>query len=147
MDNKNQNMMLSPHFSLWEMTCSGTAEQLGIENIPNAGEVENLRLLCKHVLEPLRQRFGRIIITSGFRCEALNNRVRGVPTSQHLCGQAADIHISNREMGMRYFNFIKDNLVFDQLLFERRLKNGCLWLHVSYNASNNRRKIGILSMK
>lgn len=147
MDNKNQNTMLSPHFSLWEMTRSGTAERLGIKNIPNDEEVENLKLLCKNVLEPLRECFGRIIITSGFRCESLNNRVKGVATSQHLHGQAADIHISNRETSMRYFNFIKDHLVFDQLLFERKLSNGCLWLHVSYRARNNRRKIGVVSMK
>ena len=115
--------MYSPHFSKQEMQRSGMAIRLGIEN---------LKALCLNVLEPLRKRFGRIIITSGYRSEALNKAVFGEPSSQHLKGEAADIHIPNEEVGRRYFCFIKYVLDYDQLLFERRLSNGCMWLHVSY---------------
>ena len=124
--------MYSPHFSKQEMQRSGMAIRLGIENKPGREEEENLKALCLNVLEPLRKRFGRIIITSGYRSEALNKAIFGEPSSQHLKGEAADIHIPNEEVGRRYFRFIKYVLDYDQLLFERRLSNGCMWLHVSY---------------
>ena len=85
--------MYSPHFSKQEMQRSGMAIRLGIENKPGREEEENLKALCLNVLEPLRKRFGRIIITSGYRSEALNKAVFGEPSSQHLKGEAADIHI------------------------------------------------------
>ena len=124
--------MLTAHFSLREMCASGTAIRLGIENVPDEAVIKRLQQLCEHVLEPLRQRFGVIRITSGYRCERLNRAVGGVKNSQHLRGEAADIHVSNIEVGRKMFRFIKENLEFDQLLFERILENGVCWLHVSY---------------
>ena len=114
-----KQIQLSEHFSLREMTASGTAMQLNIDNTPDEAQTECLRNLCQQVLEPLRKRFGVIRVTSGFRSKRLNNAVGGVICSQHLLGEAADLHISN-------------NLDFDQLLFEHRMANGCIWLHVSY---------------
>ncbi|MCI6161208.1 MAG: D-Ala-D-Ala carboxypeptidase family metallohydrolase [Prevotellaceae bacterium] len=128
----SREQMLSPHFSLEEMCKSGTAIRKNIENWPDALAVERLRVLCLNVLEPLRRRFGVIRITSGYRCQSLNEAVGGVPTSQHLLGEAADIHVSNREVGQKMFDFIDKNLVFDQLLFEQRQSSGACWLHVSY---------------
>ena len=90
---------LSPHFTVGEFFRSGTAIRLGIDNNPDAhpGEgistaevVENLRALCTEVLEPLRRRVGRVIVTSGYRCQELNKAVGGVWNSQHLKGEAAD---------------------------------------------------------
>lgn len=133
----NMDEMITPHFTMKEMTQSATALDLNIDNTPNSEQAENLRQLCRHVLEPLRQRFGVIRITSGFRCEQLNKAVHGAPNSQHLRGEAADIHLSNTEVGEKMFNYIKNNIPFDQLLFEHPMHNGCFWLHVSY--VNNRR--------
>lgn len=130
MDNTNE--MLSEHFSLEEMTRSGEALRRKIGNEPAAGQVENLRQLCLNVLEPVRRRFGATRITSGYRCPELNEAVGGVADSQHIRGEAADIHISDMEVGRKMFDFIRRHTDFDQLLFERRVKGGCRWLHVSY---------------
>ena len=127
-----KQIQLSEHFSLREMTASGTAMQLNIDNTPDEAQTECLRNLCQQVLEPLRKRFGVIRVTSGFRSKRLNNAVGGVICSQHLLGEAADLHISNREVGRKMYDYIRNNLDFDQLLFEHRMANGCIWLHVSY---------------
>lgn len=90
-----QNQMLSPHFSLKEMTDSQTARKYGIANVPSPEAVENLRALCVHTLEPLREALGLpIIITSGFRTKALNDKLaHSSERSQHMQGQAADFYI------------------------------------------------------
>ena len=95
-------LLLTPHFSLWEMVRSGTAIRLGIDNRPQPEHIARMRALCENVLEPLRRRFGVIRITSGFRCPALNRVVHGVRHSQHLYGEAADIHVPNRRAALRW---------------------------------------------
>ena len=100
--------------------------------------VDRLRLLTEKVLEPLRLRFGVIRITSGYRCPRLNHAVGGRTVSQHLRGEAADIHISSMETGQKMFSYIEKNLDFDQLLFEHSMRNGCCWLHVSCRKVGNR---------
>ena len=81
---------LTPNFTLGEMTSTKT----GIANIPNVEQINKLRILCRDILEPLRQYLGGIpiIVDSGFRSPAVNESVGGVSNSQHLLGQAADIH-------------------------------------------------------
>lgn len=123
---------LTPHFTLWEMMRSGTAIRRNIENIPGEKEIRRFRELCSNVLEPLRKRFGVIRITSGYRNKQLNAAVGGVPASQHVKGEAADIHVSNIETGRKMFKFIKNNLPFDQLLLENHNAKGTGWIHVSY---------------
>ena len=91
------DIFLSPHFSLLELTESATARQRDIANIPPPEAVENLKRLCKGTLEPLRKALGLpVIITSGYRCKELNNIVnRSSKTSQHMLGQAADFYVSS----------------------------------------------------
>ena len=127
------NLMLSKHFSLHEMKRSATAITCNIDNEPNAEQVENLRALCLQVLEPIRKRFGVTRITSAFRSETLNRAVNGAPTSQHLKGEAADIHVSDPEVGRKMFNFIRLHTDFDQLILEHRKGYGCWWIHVSHS--------------
>lgn len=84
---------LSENFTLEEMLVSSTAKKYGIDNTPNAIAKANMIILCNKLLQPIRNRYGKsIIITSGYRCPALNSRVGGSKTSQHVSGQAADIN-------------------------------------------------------
>ena len=89
------NQILTPHFTLQEMTESLTAKKQGIANVPPPEAVENLRRLCQHTLEPLREKLGLpIIITSGFRTKELNDIiVHASRKSQHMSGQAADFYV------------------------------------------------------
>ena len=128
----NKQEQLSEHFSLWEMMRSGTAITQNIKNVPGESEIKALRALCQNVLEPLRRRYGAIIITSGYRCKPLNKAVGGTATSQHLRGEAADIYIPILEIGRKYFAFLRDHTPFDQLIWEPRGSRVPRWLHVSF---------------
>lgn len=131
-------MNLSKHFTLDEMIKSPTAQRLGIENAPNAEQLENLRDLVEYILEPLRIHYGRpIIVTSGFRCTKLNKAVGGSSTSQHVKGQAVDIRSvsDRRDDNKELFEMIREmKLPFDQLINEYDYD----WVHVSYSPKNRR---------
>lgn len=131
-------MNLTENFTLFEMTYSETAYRKKISNNPPSCVIPNLQALCKNVLQPLRNHIGLpIIITSGYRSALLNKMVGGVATSQHCLGQAADFIIKGYDL-KEAFNYIKNYLEFDQLLYEYS-KDGNKWIHVSYCAKHNRR--------
>lgn len=138
-------LRLSPHFTLREMTVSGTALRHHIDNMPPPAAVARLEALCLDVLEPLRRRFGAIRVTSGYRCPELNRLVGGRERSQHLLGEAADLHVPGRETGLKMFRFLRDSTPFDQLLFEHAMDNGCCWLHVSHKRGGGNRHEAIAS--
>lgn len=123
------------YFTLEELCTTKT----GITNIPSWQAVENLKALVNNVLDPIREDWGKpIIVTSGFRCKAVNDKVGGVATSQHTKGQAADLDIGTPEQNKELFDFIcMSGIIFDQLLLE----NNGAWLHISYNINKNRRQI------
>ena len=135
---------LSPHFTVGEFFRSGTAIRLGIDNNPDAhpGEgistaevVENLRALCTEVLEPLRRRVGRVIVTSGYRCQELNKAVGGVWNSQHLKGEAADIFVPDTATAMRYGHIQERHSAVQQLLLEPMGIQQKRWIHVGFRRS------------
>ena len=140
---------LSEHFKLSEFTQSGTARRHKVKNVPGPREVERLRFLCVKSLEPMRRRFGVIRITSGFRCKKLNALVGGSPTSQHVLGEAADIHTGGRELSEKMFGFAKKNIPFDQLILEHNPAHGIYWLHISLRSDRpgNRHEAFFLKVK
>lgn len=142
------DLRLSEHFVLREFVRSATAQRLHIDNTPQACHVARLIALCEHVLEPLRREFGPLVINSGYRCTALNRAVGGVPHSQHLRGEAADVRTRSTAEARRMFDFVRRHLVFDQVLLERNRRTGSVWLHVSYRRDEgaNRRQALHLSV-
>ena len=133
-------MQLTEHFTLSEFVRSETADRNHIDNTPTTEVVDNLRALCRNVLEPALLAFGSpIYITSGYRCSALNKSVGGKPTSQHLRGEAADLQVHGVENLRKLYNAIKEHGVFDQLLYESN-KSGVRWIHVSYKSNGDRRQ-------
>ncbi len=134
-------MQLSNNFRLSEFTRSDTAKRLGIVNeCSSVEQVLNLAHLCHMVLQPLRDRFGPIRITSGYRCPEQNRAVGGASNSQHMRGEAADIHLPSVERGKEYLAFLKTLPIFDQLIWEEN--KGTCWIHVSAKRlAGNRREI------
>lgn len=134
------------HFTIEEMYASATAKAKGINNKPNVQQMINLVYLCAFVLEPLRVAMNEPIkIGSGFRSAKLNAAVGGVWNSQHLKGQAADLCIDgDLKKGRKWFEYIKNHLPFDQLIWEHNPKTGSYWVHVSFvfpDFGKNRRKV------
>lgn len=131
-------MVISEHITFSEATHSDTAERSGIRNIPNLEEISNMRRLAEKVFEPLRAHIGEPIrINSFFRSIELNRRIGGSPTSQHCRGQAMDISsMKPTYANADLFRFIRDHLMFDQLIWEFGNDDEPDWVHVSYTDSN-----------
>lgn len=125
---------LGRYFTIEELTRSDAAERRGVPNTPAAGELAHLRALVREILDPLREHLGRpIMITSGFRSEAVNRAVNGSATSQHRLGQAADFHVQGMTPA-EICQVIRDlKLPYDQLIEEFGS-----WVHVSYAPSQRR---------
>ena len=137
---------ITMHFTIEELCASQTAKAKGISNTPNMQQMINLVYLTAYVLEPLRVAMGEPIkIGSGFRCQQLNKAVGGVTNSQHMKGQAADLCIDGDiKKGKKWFAYIRDNLPFDQLIWEKNPKTGNYWVHVSFiypDFGKNRHKV------
>ena len=137
-------MKISPHLNLAELTRSETAKRNGIHNTPTAEHLENFKLLADKVFEPIREHFKTpIFISSGYRSKELNELIKGSATSQHCKGQAIDIDMDggNGEVTNRMvFDFIKNKLDFDQLIWEFGTDFNPDWVHVSYVKGKNRKQ-------
>jgi hypothetical protein len=130
-------MKLSNSFNLIEFTSSETASRRGIDNTPSIAVIENLRLLCENVLQPLRDKYGKSInITSGYRSPKLNKAIGGSSTSQHCFGQAADIQVDRKDY-LKVWEILK-TLPFDQIIFEFGTESAPDWIHVSFVQGKNR---------
>jgi len=126
--------MISNHISDKEGMYSITATRLGIDNIPNEEQLTNMELVALKVFEPVREFLGRPIhINSFFRCPELNKAIGGSTKSQHCKGEALDLDVTyGNNSNAKIFNYIKDNLDFDQLIWEFGDDNNPNWVHVSY---------------
>ncbi len=140
---------ISKHITYKEGTRSVTALRLGIENKPSEYELQNMELIAEKVFEPLRKAVnGPIKINSFYRCEELNKAIGGSSRSQHCQGRAIDIddvygYVSNSYM----YYYIKDNLDFDQLIWEFGTDTEPDWVHVSYVDGDSNRKRCLLAYK
>ena len=125
---------ISDHISYKEGVFSATAERLNIDNTPDQYALQNMELLAEKIFEPLRKYVnGPIAINSFYRCEELNKAIGGSSKSQHCEGRAIDIddtygYMSNKDM----YEYIKNNLDFDQIIWEFGDDNNPNWVHVSY---------------
>ncbi len=128
--------MISKNFTLAELCNSATAKRFGINNNPDDKVIKNLELLAKNILQPIRDHFDKAIhIVSGYRSPGLNKKVGGASNSQHLIGQAVDIDNDNTDISnAEIFNYIKENIKFDQLIWEFGNDESPDWVHVSYSA-------------
>ena len=114
-------MNLSRNFTLQELTKSDTAIRKGINNNPSAGQIEKLKALCENILQPVRDHFGRVKVTSGFRSPELCLAIGSSVNSQHAKAEAADfecVGVDNAEL----FDWIKSNLEPDQLILSSTLQ-------------------------
>jgi len=126
-------MNLSRNFTLSELTKSDTAIRKGINNNPNAEQIEKLKALCENILQPVRDHFGRVKITSGFRSVDLCMAIGSSANSQHAKAEAADfecVGVDNAELA----DWIKNNLPYDQLIVEYYTPGepNSGWIHCSY---------------
>ena len=126
-------MNLSRNFSLQELIKSDTAIRKGIDNNPNADQIEKLKALCENILQPVRDHFGRVKVTSGFRSVELCTAIGSSANSQHAKAEAADfevIGVDNAELA----DWIHKNLPYDQLILEFYTPGepNSGWIHCSY---------------
>lgn len=137
-------MMVSKNISYKEATHSTTAKRLGIDNTPDAEQFSNMIYVAENVFQPVREHFNTpIYISSFFRSEGLNTAIRGSVNSTHMKGEAMDLDadvyggVTNAEI----FNYIKDNLEFDQLIWEFGTDDEPSWVHVSLSKRTNRNQV------
>ncbi len=134
-------MKISDHITYAEAIHSNTAKRRGIDNTPNPTQVENMKLTAEKIFEPLRKFVGGPIkVNSFFRSPELNTKIGGSKTSQHCKGQAIDIddvfgYKTNAEM----YNWIKENLDFDQMIWEFGTDMNPNWVHISYVSEEDNR--------
>ena len=135
-------MQLSKNLSLAEMTISYEAKRRGITNNPTQDHLANMKKLAENVFQPIREHFkSPIHISSGYRSLTLNKAIKGAATSQHCSGEAMDIDMDGTSItNAQIFNYVKDNLVFDQLIWEFGTDKNPDWVHVSYESTGKQRK-------
>ena len=138
-------------FSVRELTASSTARKYGIDNTPQDAEIiEHIEELIEFVDGVRAAWGGPLIVTSGYRCPQLNEKVGGAKTSAHLTGYALDIVPANNQKD-KFFLFFKDYLKdkdFDELIFEKN-SSGAIWIHIAIKSidGKQRKKIKTLEVK
>jgi zinc D-Ala-D-Ala carboxypeptidase len=135
---------ISKYVCYGEIIRSDTARRLGISNEPDQAIIEKIKLACNNVFDKARTHFGvPLFISSCYRSPEVNKAVGGKPNSQHLRGEAIDIDcdVFGKVTNIQLFQYIRDNLDFDQLLWEGGKKG---WVHVSYKATGNRKSVGTI---
>lgn len=130
-------MKLSKNFSVAELSKSEWATRNGVDNTPSMTVIDNLQQLVDNILQPVRDKFGPVVVTSAYRSPAVNTGIGGSATSDHTKGQAADFEVqgmANKALA----EWIRDNLKFTQLILEFPSKSdpNAGWVHCSYDKVN-----------
>jgi len=136
-------MNISEHISLKEAIRSNTAERLGINNMPDNDTLINMQITAQHIFEPLRNHFNEpIYVSSFYRSVELNKAIGGSASSQHCIGEAIDIDdVYSKVSNADFFNYIKNKLEFDQLIWEFGDEQNPAWVHASYALGKNRMRV------
>lgn len=136
-------MQLSKNLSLKEAIKSNTATRLGISNTPEDWEIKNLVAVAQNIFQPIRDHFGVPIgVSSGYRSKELNKAIGGSKYSQHMIGEALDIDadIYGKVTNAEIFNYVKNNLEWDQMIWEFGNDEEPDWVHISYKQSGKNKK-------
>ena len=139
-------MRLSKNFTLSEITKSNTAKRLGIDNAPNQEHLNNMQILIRDLIQPMRDALGPIRISSGYRSPVLNRAIGGSAKSQHCKGQALDLQFWEKgEMCNKkiYDWVLKEGIEFDQMINEFDFA----WIHISLKPNNENRKVVLEAYK
>ena len=134
--------MISKHITLQEATESATALRMGIKNVPNEVELDAMKYVAENLFEPIREWYDKpIIVSSFYRCLALNKAVNGSKTSGHVLGNSIDISAGSKAENKKIFEFIKTSgLDYDQVINEYNFT----WIHISLKKSGNRKQILVI---
>ena len=134
--------MISKHITLLEATESQTALRLGINNEPNEVELDAMKYVAENLFETIREWYDKpIIVSSFYRCLALNKAVNGSKTSGHVLGNSIDISAGTKAENKKIFEFIKTSgLNFDQVINEYNFT----WIHISLKKTGNRKQILVI---
>jgi len=134
-------MLLSPNLTLKQAVHSQTAIRRGIDNTPTPEHRANMLYSAKNIFEPLFEKFnGHIRISSFYRGPALNKAVGGSKSSQHMTGEAIDIQGANGVTNAEIYRYVRDNMNFDQLIWEFGTSKEPAWVHVSLKKVGNRKQ-------
>lgn len=143
-------MKLSDNLLLAEVIKSNTAIKYGIDNSPTEEHLENLKAIAQNVFQRVREHFGKAIyVSSGYRSEALNERIGGSSTSQHCKGEALDLdaQVYGGLTNAQLFSYIEEWVTFDQLIWEFGSNTEPDWIHVSYKKDGNNRGQKLIAYK
>jgi zinc D-Ala-D-Ala carboxypeptidase len=149
MEQKKIIMQLSKNLALAEVTRSETAKRKGISNMPTPEHIDNFKKLAENVFQPIREHFGvPIHLSSGYRSKALNTAVGGSLSSQHCTGEAIDIDMDGTSItNKQVFDFVKEHVNFDQMIWEFGSDTNPDWVHVSYESTGKQRKQVLKAVK
>ena len=139
-------MKLTKNFTLEELYASATANRKGIDNTPSLSVQQNLKMLAEKILQPIRDEYKHpIIVTSGYRCKALNTAVAGAKTSQHLTGCAADIKCSHTSKAYLFRLILKmikaGKIQVGQLIWEYGSVDEPNWIHLSLPTATKKNQV------
>lgn len=135
---------ISAHVSWGEATASATAKARGISNVPEIAIIQNMKHVAENIFEKVRSHFGQPIkVTSFYRSPGLNKAIGGSATSQHCKGEAMDLDgdVYGSPSNRQIFEFIRDNLMFDQMIIEGIVDGQIAWVHCSLKKTGNRKEI------
>lgn len=139
---------ISKHITYDEGVVSATGARKGIKNIPPPSILKNMKATAEALFEPLREKFGPVIVISFYRSPELNRMVGGSKTSAHMTGHAIDVMHTNGFTNADIFNFFKNGCIpYDQIIWEFGTSKEPQWVHIGYNSKGHNRRQALKATK